>query len=556
MKNFKGITLIALIITIIVMLILVGVTINVAINGGLIGRGKEASFKTMMSQYKEQVEIYMVDKRLGDYLDDATDLSDINAGATDRTPKMEMKDIIGSDVKKGYEDKIAVEMGELYYVPTNLEDNNVKNEIKWCFEIGIKVKGYDSYEDFILETGSVSGGDYEEIGEIYVNTPDLTGFSKANTYYVTYDDQGKNETIGGRIVEEAPKGWYDYKNKIWANVVTKSGQNMAYWVWIPRYAYKITYYTDSALSSPSEGNAVTQYGDIDVKFLSKGDIYKEKTASGEIIQKTLNQLQADGYILPESFTWDEQPLSGYWVSKYEVSGVPYFNIEKTITGEIKISSIKNSTGPYKYYLDGELKYTGTDLYTFTDLIPNKIYEIKIEDNIGYTMVRKVFAEEVILDSTPKTAPDLSGFKKTNAYYVTYDDQGENETIGNKIEFNENGEPTNIPNNWYNYKDKIWANIVTSDQELTDADKANINNVTDKKIAYWVWIPRYEYKIVDLSKESDYMDGDKLLTETLSINFIDTNTTTPTKEGYKISEAFTWDEQPLSGYWVSKYEVSE
>ena len=35
LKNKKGITLIALIITIIVMLILVGVTINVALNGGL-----------------------------------------------------------------------------------------------------------------------------------------------------------------------------------------------------------------------------------------------------------------------------------------------------------------------------------------------------------------------------------------------------------------------------------------------------------------------------------------------------------------------------------------
>ena len=43
MKNSRGITLIALIITIIVMIILVGVTINVAVNSGLFGKSSEAA---------------------------------------------------------------------------------------------------------------------------------------------------------------------------------------------------------------------------------------------------------------------------------------------------------------------------------------------------------------------------------------------------------------------------------------------------------------------------------------------------------------------------------
>ena len=46
MKNNKGITLIALIITIIVMLILVAVTVNVALDGGLFTKAKNASSKT------------------------------------------------------------------------------------------------------------------------------------------------------------------------------------------------------------------------------------------------------------------------------------------------------------------------------------------------------------------------------------------------------------------------------------------------------------------------------------------------------------------------------
>lgn len=55
MKNKKGITLIALIITIIVMLILVGVTVTVAINGGLFQKTKEAAKGTTIEKTKEQI---------------------------------------------------------------------------------------------------------------------------------------------------------------------------------------------------------------------------------------------------------------------------------------------------------------------------------------------------------------------------------------------------------------------------------------------------------------------------------------------------------------------
>ena len=58
MKNEKGITLIALIITIIVMLILVGVTINIAINGGLFDTARDAG--TGMQKAVEEEELMSV----------------------------------------------------------------------------------------------------------------------------------------------------------------------------------------------------------------------------------------------------------------------------------------------------------------------------------------------------------------------------------------------------------------------------------------------------------------------------------------------------------------
>jgi len=53
MKNQKGITLIALIITIIVMLILVGVSVTVALNGGLFKTAQEAAKKTETAKQEE-----------------------------------------------------------------------------------------------------------------------------------------------------------------------------------------------------------------------------------------------------------------------------------------------------------------------------------------------------------------------------------------------------------------------------------------------------------------------------------------------------------------------
>lgn len=59
-KDYKGITLISLIITIIIMIILSSVTINIVINGGLFGTIKEAKKKTEIESYIEQLELIRV----------------------------------------------------------------------------------------------------------------------------------------------------------------------------------------------------------------------------------------------------------------------------------------------------------------------------------------------------------------------------------------------------------------------------------------------------------------------------------------------------------------
>lgn len=58
LKNKRGITLIALVVTIVVLLILAGVSINVIINNdGLIQKSKDATRKTKVATYKEEFNV-------------------------------------------------------------------------------------------------------------------------------------------------------------------------------------------------------------------------------------------------------------------------------------------------------------------------------------------------------------------------------------------------------------------------------------------------------------------------------------------------------------------
>ena len=80
MRDQKGITLVALIITIIVMLILVAVTISVAMNGGLFSNAKEARDKTIAETAKEAVTLakaeLLSNYYLGQYTAGAPDAED------------------------------------------------------------------------------------------------------------------------------------------------------------------------------------------------------------------------------------------------------------------------------------------------------------------------------------------------------------------------------------------------------------------------------------------------------------------------------------------------
>ncbi len=149
--------------------------------------------------------------------------------------------------------------------------------------------------------------------------------------------------------------------------------------------------------------------------------------------------------------------------------------------------------------------------------------------------------------------------------------------------------TNNNNSWYNYDNKLWANavLVTSTNRSTYQSATPGTTISTSDIlAFYVWIPRYKYKVWNISKqigaESTYAYNAK--TEGIDIVFevgtgstgtinceynynvgsanggVDLSTTTAetctgSNGDYYTHPAFTFGSDELRGFWISKYEIS-
>ena len=420
-----------------------------------------------------------------------------NTAITDTNPIDKYTIAINGNIIKTINDPNNIDYDELEFTGIR-EDNNY-----------INITGLSSNGEII---GSMTKR-YEYSSNTVMNEPDLTGFNRETTFYVTWDENG-NEHSTIPITQDPPAKWYEYSDGDWANIVTRNNQGEVYYVWIPRYEYRI------------DANERTT-----VKF----------------IKGTSTETQS-GYTIPDAFWWDkndngvredDEQLRGYWLMKYPMNNsTTKFDIDVAVSDtSIKTMGVKElSEGNlqegqiYNYYIDGEYKGTknsATDTFTYTNLQTNKTYTVLVEirsasDELVGTIVKQVKCK-------PVNAPDLTGFNPSTTHYLVYNDVTEDPTIGETIDHNP-------PSNWYDYGEAKWANIVVTDES------------GENGLVYYVWIPRYQYKA---------LDGERT-----DIEFIE-GTSTEVKDGYSIPDAFWWDkndngvredDEQLTGYWAMKYLV--
>ena len=237
-----------------------------------------------------------------------------------------------------------------------------------------------SLEDYMITDGSYN----KETG---VNEPRLlSGMKEVMFKLPSGSDKGQAIKQGETGFDESK--WYDYKKSYWANAVTEDG---SYWVWIPRFAYKITY---KNASDKSQG------GTVEIKFLlgTTDEYYTDDTNTTKATAKRASSANEevdttkDFYVHP-AFTnessigyanggWDKE-LTGIWVAKFEAG---YASGNNTAT--VKASSVNyaqntswvpkaeagttdDGTQPARNWLDG---IYGT--ITGQDSNGNNIYEWK------------------------------------------------------------------------------------------------------------------------------------------------------------------------------------
>ena len=155
---------------------------------------------------------------------------------------------------------------------------------------------------------------------IVANPPDITNFDKNSTYYVSWNLDNSPYIINDEtlISKNPPNNWYDYTEGVnhWANVKTTGGGNECYWVWIPRYAYKVP---------QRNGNEQR----IEIKFL-KDDT---KVAWGESAEL------GKEWLIHPAFTQSGNgglgELTGIWVAKFEASSNHPSVLENPTEEELK-----------------------------------------------------------------------------------------------------------------------------------------------------------------------------------------------------------------------------
>ena len=139
-KNKKGITLVALVVTIVVLLILAGVSLNLLIgNNGIITRAKQTQISNDLSSYKEQLAMFISEKKVEnpEFYESSLTAGKDNLYYNTKTSENEktIKDII-SDVKDEYLDSLEVIKGKLII---NTQDKNI---IKVAQSVGVEPNPY------------------------------------------------------------------------------------------------------------------------------------------------------------------------------------------------------------------------------------------------------------------------------------------------------------------------------------------------------------------------------------------------------------------------------
>ncbi len=166
-----------------------------------------------------------------------------------------------------------------------------------------------------------------------------------------------------------------------------------------------------------------------------------------------------------------------------------------------------------------------------DLINGKSLSYRIE--VSATLAEPNYVDVNLNGTDPVLSNNLVPVTIANDGVVTYAD---------------------ISNEWYNYTNKEWANAVVLEDSAKSYKEGDVINPADIE-SYFVWIPRYKYKIFNdghYTALSEELNADA--PQTIEIEFESKNTTPSNgtaKDEWLSHPAFQAFD--TNGFWVGKFE---
>ena len=152
-KQPRGITLIALVVTIVVLLVLAGVSISTVLgNNGIMPRANEAKFKTELASIQEEFTLYVTDKTVenSDFsvgsLNASLDLLTYNTQPDEEKGTGNISTVLKSSTAQKYiqSKSFSIIKGDLIYASQNAK------ELEWAREVGLAINPYNIDENGVL----------------------------------------------------------------------------------------------------------------------------------------------------------------------------------------------------------------------------------------------------------------------------------------------------------------------------------------------------------------------------------------------------------------------
>ena len=297
----------------------------------------------------------------------------------------------------------------------------------------------------------------------------------------------------------------------------------------------------------------------------------------------------DGYIVYDEgeshFVGNFQPYDTFCesvnttVSVYKTSEAASIDLRASIYMDVNVigDNIAASNDVHWVITEGDSTVTCADGLTSGSVINSGTFNgraagdvITLASNLEVTLEEKQYTVWIWIDSNGENLSALSGETvDTNVWTQIDMIDGTSVNLSGDanvptldtgmipVVLSNDGVATTVlssDSSWYDYTEQKWANalLVTSDSRSTYLNTTGVLVDEDDILGYYVWIPRYKYKIWTKTPSSIGKE------QTIEIVFESASTAKSlgTKEGeFRTHPAFTFGNEELSGFWVGKFETT-